>query len=265
MSDSFDKPTFPDLDENKDVSSDIAEDDEGSDVEVGESDVDNSVVDVEDDIDGDDIEDEVDSNIDDDEDADIADDGINESENINMDDSNTANIKSLTQSSKKQMPILKLNSDTADDVENLSSAEDLTDTDTDDELNDENALQKFDQDIQNDFIKIHHPEVIVDSHEKVKLMTRIKRNKEGIIDDPLHKTHPFMSRYEITNLLGLRAKQIEHGAPPLITVPSNIIDGYHIARLELQNKKIPFIIKRPLPGNKYEYWNANDLEILRDI
>ena len=265
MSDSFDKPTFPDLDENKDVTSDIAEDDEGSDVEVGvgESDVDDSVVDVEDDIDGDDIEDEVGSDIDDDDEGtDIADDGINETESVDM---GANEVKSLTPSSKKQMPILKLNSDTTDDVENLSSADDLTDTDTDDDLDDENALQKFDQDIQNDFIKMHHPEVIVDSHEKVKLMTRIKRNKEGIIDDPLHKTHPFMSRYEITHLLGLRAKQIEHGAPPLITVPSNIIDGYHIARLELQNKKIPFIIKRPLPGNKYEYWNAHDLEVLRDI
>ena len=62
-----------------------------------------------------------------------------------------------------------------------------------------------------------------------------------------------------------KKKQIEHGAPPLIVPPSNIIDGYQIARLEMQQKKIPFIIKRPLPGNKYEYWHARDLEILRDI
>ena len=264
MSDSMDKPTFPDMDETKeaDVTSDIAED-EGMDVEIEESDPD---VDVGDNIEGSDID------ADDDEGSEIGDDDdddneLNETESVSMDVSDTSKVKSLTSSSSKQMSMLKLNSNTSDDEGNLSSAGDLTDTDTDteDDLDDTNTLQKFDQDIQTDFIQKHHPEVIVDSREKVNLMTRIKRNKAGLIEDPFHKTHPFMSRYEITHLLGLRAKQIEHGAPPLITVPSNIMDGYQIARLELQNKKIPFIIKRPLPGNKYEYWHARDLEVLRDI
>ena len=257
MSDSFDTPTFPDLDESKNA------EDEGSDIEVDDSDVGDDIEGH--DIEGDDIEDE------DIEDEDIEDDDdeLNETGSVNIDANDANEVKSLTPPSSTKMSMLKLNSNTSDDEGNLSSADDLTDTDTDadtdDDLDDTNALQKFDQDIQTDFIKKHHPEVIVDSHEKVNLMTRIKRNKAGMIDDPLHKTNPFMSRYEITNLLGLRAKQIEHGAPPLITVPSNIIDGYQIARLELQNKKIPFIIKRPLPGNKYEYWHARDLEVLRDI
>ena len=31
---------------------------------------------------------------------------------------------------------------------------------------------------------------------------------------------------------------------------------------ELKQKKIPFIIRRPLPNGKSEYWDINDLEIL---
>ena len=32
--------------------------------------------------------------------------------------------------------------------------------------------------------------------------------------------------------------------------------------MELKNKKLPFIIKRPLPGGSCEYWNVKDLELL---
>ena len=40
-------------------------------------------------------------------------------------------------------------------------------------------------------------------------------------------------------------------------------DGYLIAQQELEERKIPFIIKRPLPmGGGCEYWKLNDLEIV---
>ena len=42
----------------------------------------------------------------------------------------------------------------------------------------------------------------------------------------------------------------------------NVIDGYLIALKEFEEKKIPFIIKRPLPNGGCEYWKAADLEIL---
>ena len=34
------------------------------------------------------------------------------------------------------------------------------------------------------------------------------------------------------------------------------------AEKELQEKRLPFIIMRPLPNGKCEYWNVNDLEYL---
>jgi len=41
-----------------------------------------------------------------------------------------------------------------------------------------------------------------------------------------------------------------------------MIDGYLIALKELDQKKIPFIIQRPLPNGGSEYWRLCDLEML---
>jgi hypothetical protein len=43
-------------------------------------------------------------------------------------------------------------------------------------------------------------------------------------------------------------------------VPENVIDAYVIAEMELKQKRIPFIIRRPIPGGKCEYWHLKDLD-----
>jgi DNA-directed RNA polymerase I, II, and III subunit RPABC2 len=93
-------------------------------------------------------------------------------------------------------------------------------------------------------------------------LTNVVRDSFNIIIDPLHRTIPFLTKYEKARVLGQRAKQIEMGAKPFISVPENVIDGYVIAELELQQKRIPFIIRRPIPGGAFEYWNIRDLEVI---
>ena len=44
-----------------------------------------------------------------------------------------------------------------------------------------------------------------------------------------------------------------------------MIDGYNIALLELEQKKIPFIIQRPMPNGGSEYWKVSDLEIIEYV
>ena len=88
------------------------------------------------------------------------------------------------------------------------------------------------------------------------------KDKHGNITDPLHKTLPFITKYEKARILGERAKQIASGAIPLINVDETIIDSYIIATKEFEEKAIPFIIKRPLPSGGCEYWKLADLEIL---
>jgi DNA-directed RNA polymerase subunit K/omega len=43
-----------------------------------------------------------------------------------------------------------------------------------------------------------------------------------------------------------------------VEIPKNVSNAYEIALLELAEKKIPFIIKRPY-GNTFEYWKLKDL------
>lgn len=133
--------------------------------------------------------------------------------------------------------------------------------DSDDEY-DENYLQKFDANVTQNYINANHPEVFSHNFDEVTKMMQIHRDKDGNIIDPCHKTLPIMTKFEKTRIIGQRAKQIETGSIPFIKVPDNIIDSYLIAELELQQRKLPFIIRRPLPNGTCEYWDANDLEMI---
>ena len=136
------------------------------------------------------------------------------------------------------------------------------DDDDDDDEYDESYLQKFDSEITKSYVNDFHPECLIHNYDEIAKLTRIVKNEDNIIVDPYHRTLPFLTKYEKARVLGQRAKQIETGAKPLVKVPENIIDGYIIAELELREKKIPFIIKRPLPSGACEYWNIRDLEIV---
>lgn len=140
------------------------------------------------------------------------------------------------------------------------------DIDDDDDENDDDAddnyLQKFDESIQQHIIEDFHPELKMHNNDEIEILSRIIRDQNGNIIDPLHKTLPFLTRYEKARIIGERAKQLNAGAKSTIELESNIIDGYLIAMKEFEEKKIPFIIKRPLPNGGCEYWRFSDLEVL---
>lgn len=142
--------------------------------------------------------------------------------------------------------------------------EDDHENESDDDAYDDNELylQKFDSELRENYILENHAESKSHNYEEVKAMTRVVRDGRGLIVDPLHKTTPILTKYEMTRILGQRAKQLDSGAKAFVKVPLNVIDGYFIAMIELEQKKIPFIIKRPIPNGGVEYWNVSDLEIL---
>ena len=73
-------------------------------------------------------------------------------------------------------------------------------------------------------------------------------------------TSPYLSKFEKTKILGMRATQIEGGAKTLLT-KDKIKDFRHsikIAELEFKNNLIPFIIRRYLPNGNYEDWKLCD-------
>jgi DNA-directed RNA polymerase subunit K/omega len=145
----------------------------------------------------------------------------------------------------------------------LIGADNVSDDEEDDDNDDEDYLQKFDTDIKKNYIVDYHPECMIHNYEEISALTKVIRDKDNIIVDPLHKTIPYLTKYERARVLGQRAKQINLGARPFVKVPENIIDGYLVAEMELTQKRIPFILRRPLPGNSgSEYWNLKDLEII---
>ena len=143
--------------------------------------------------------------------------------------------------------------DSGEDEEEESESED----------DDEEKLQKFDVNMTNNIITNSHPESILHNNDEVQKMTSVSRDDNGIIIDKLHKTIPIMTKFEKTKILGERCKQLQSGSEPFIDIDEDgYLDEYLIATRELEAKKIPFIIRRPLPNGGSEYWDIRDLEIL---
>jgi DNA-directed RNA polymerase I, II, and III subunit RPABC2 len=143
--------------------------------------------------------------------------------------------------------------------------DDDADGDDEDEDADKDSseyFQKLKSNVRESYIDTYHPESLSHNYDEIQTLSRVVRNSAGVIVDELHRTIPIMTKYEKTRILGQRTKQINEGAPTFIKIDSTVIDGYLIAMKELEQKKTPFIIRRPLPNGGSEYWRIQDLEII---
>lgn len=133
---------------------------------------------------------------------------------------------------------------------------------------DESEVQQNEQ--QGIFKKLYqqHPECLLDYVEQVYKVLPLHKGEES--DDAIirasydssHKTYPFLTKYERAHIIGTRANQLSQGAKPFIVVPEHITNVKDIARLELEQKRLPYIIKRRMPDGTFEYWRLADLMIL---
>ncbi len=73
-----------------------------------------------------------------------------------------------------------------------------------------------------------------------------------------YKTSPALTKYERCKVIAERANQINHGSHIFIENSERFSNAYDIAVQEFNEKRIPFIIKRPY-GNSFEYWKLKDL------
>ncbi len=161
--------------------------------------------------------------------------------------------------------------DDGDQDDNRAERDVLLDEDEyDNESNNENGDEKYrkiNEVFRKNYIGETHPEAQSHTDDEIHALAKVVRDKNGVIVDPLHRTIPMLTKYEKTRILGIRTKQINGGAEPFVTSKINttsdkIIDGYHIALRELEEKKLPFIISRPIPGGGTEYWYLQDLEVI---
>jgi DNA-directed RNA polymerase subunit K/omega len=147
--------------------------------------------------------------------------------------------------------------DTMPDVEDTLEA--LLDTEKEAEIA-EQARQT--QDTLSSLYK-HHPECILDYIETVaaKLPVRTVVVNDAAPVDVHHKTQPFLTLFEKTKILGFRTNQLAQGARPFVDVPAYVTSTLEIAKMELEQRRLPFIVKRPLPDGSFEYWRLSDLAV----
>ena len=139
----------------------------------------------------------------------------------------------------------------------------VSDLDSDDEEDLEvNYLKKINDKMKQNILENYHPECIQKNIDEINYLCVTERDKNNIIIDKNHKTIPFLTKYEKCRAIGTRVKQLNSGAKPLVQLKEVILDNYVIANRELREKKLPFIIQRPIANGKSEYWNINDLEFL---
>jgi DNA-directed RNA polymerase subunit K/omega len=123
------------------------------------------------------------------------------------------------------------------------------------------SLQEVKKTIKNEEIHKKPFEEVKEKEDEVKEIKSNKNYADDAFDfyknyDPSkNKFDPILSIYEKTNLIGIRATQIENGAPVFVDVPEGLEDVVQIAEMELAQKKLPLIICR----EGREYWRAADL------
>jgi DNA-directed RNA polymerase subunit K/omega len=103
-----------------------------------------------------------------------------------------------------------------------------------------------------DSSKLIHPEVTSINREDIESGNRI--------------TLPYYSKYEYTCLLGTRAQQLAEGARPLVSTDGLRTEDpqfiWKLAKKEILEQKLPFIIHRRLPNGQSEYWSTMELSII---
>ena len=81
--------------------------------------------------------------------------------------------------------------------------------------------------------------------------------------DKQHKSVMYLTIFEKTKILGFRANQLSQGSKPFINpLPEHITDVLEIAALELEQRRLPYILKRPMPDGSFEYIRLSDLLII---
>jgi DNA-directed RNA polymerase I, II, and III subunit RPABC2 len=79
-------------------------------------------------------------------------------------------------------------------------------------------------------------------------------------------TQPYFTKYEYTALIATRAQQLAEGAKPLIDLKglktSDPMFVWTVAKKEIAERKLPYIIRRQLPNNTSEFWSVQEMEIM---
>jgi DNA-directed RNA polymerase I, II, and III subunit RPABC2 len=103
----------------------------------------------------------------------------------------------------------------------------------------------------------------MDNHPEVKPVFRSQVTET--VKQP-RITRPYFTKYEFTSLMATRAQQLAEGAKPLASMDglktSDPMFVWNLARREIEQRKLPFVVRRQLPDGTSEFWSAQELEII---
>jgi len=81
---------------------------------------------------------------------------------------------------------------------------------------------------------------------------------DDIVEPEKRTTKRKLFHYEMVRVLSVRAKQLSLGAKPLVKNVTDL-EPREIAKLELKEGILPFIIERVLPNGMKEQWKISEL------
>ena len=103
----------------------------------------------------------------------------------------------------------------------------------------------------------------MESHPHVKPVFRKDVNSTPV---DARITMPYFTKYELVNILGVRTQQLSEGARPLVS-----IDGLktsdprfleRVAMREIEQRKLPMLVRRHMPDKSAEDWSLQELETM---
>lgn len=171
----------------------------------------------------------------------------------------------------------KKTKDIESESEDINSEYDGHDSETDnDELNDDSVIES-DNDNSNDeyeettekqpdnkcFYKFAVTKVKDDSDSEDfdEYFDDDDKMYDSFLDKENRISLPILTKYERVRVLADRVKYLTLGAKPMLKNTVGMTDE-EIAKEELEQKVLPFIIERVLPNGKKERWELNELDII---
>ena len=140
-----------------------------------------------------------------------------------------------------------------DDEEQIPDADTLQILEPEEEEDEDEDEEENLDDIEEDF------SINISENHKFEIVSRDKTYEKML--SKKKETSPFMSRFEVTKLIGVRAQQLSCGMQPCVSFDPDIKNTEFIAIQELLKKKMPLIVRRYLPDGVYEDWKVDELII----
>jgi DNA-directed RNA polymerase I, II, and III subunit RPABC2 len=105
---------------------------------------------------------------------------------------------------------------------------------------------EFDDDVDVDDDDLDELEMTLDTDNLVRKFRDMESVYENLVKGPT-KTRKVINKYEKARIIGVRAQQIESGSKPLVDIGRER-NPIKIAMMELEQKKLPMLIQRQIPG-----------------